>query len=82
MTHPDKTPIGRPCVECRRFTLQKRKDMAVHGFGVCQVSKETAEYRSFEFLHDCPDFKAAEAGVADKRRDWIRAKGRVRCGDV
>lgn len=79
MTNGDKQ--GVRCVDCDKFSLQKRRDMSIHGFGVCQASKETAEYRSATYRHDCGVFVQAKDGAAAKRLEWINSKGAVNVGN-
>lgn len=62
------------CIDCRQFSLREAGAMARLGFGYCVFEKSRASFHSATYERDCHRFEPTEAGVAERRRQWLEGQ--------
>lgn len=65
------TSRRQTCVECRRFTMRLRSDMARLGYGNCDKGKPW-QFESATFPRVCAKFDQADDDLVAGRLDWLK----------
>ena len=59
------------CVDCERFSLKDRPEMARTGFGTCAMRSRFIVYAALRD-HDCGQYSEAPHDIRDARRKWLQ----------
>lgn len=61
------------CVACTHFTLRDVGEMARRSCGRCEQDAKHSYYPALREW-DCDKFSPAEAGLVEKRKEWLSAR--------